>query len=63
VHQRIARYYDDIGQPLAVGEDGMIDVRNIALDDAMFKVSYGTAGRGKAFSEEADRCILLTIYK
>jgi len=46
-----------------VGSDGLIDVSSIPLDDGVFKLTYGTTGRGKAFSEEADRCLLLTIYK
>ena len=63
IDERIARYFEDLGQPMDVGSDGLIDVSSIPLDDGVFKLTYGTTGRGKAFSEEADRCLLLTIYK
>jgi hypothetical protein len=61
--ERIARYFADLGQPLDQEEDGSIAVEGIALDDSVFKLAYGTAGRGKYFTEENDRCLLLTLYK
>jgi hypothetical protein len=61
--ERIARYYEAKGQPVDVGTDGLIDVSGISLDDGLLKIVYGTSGRGKVFTEAADRCLVLTIYR
>jgi hypothetical protein len=61
--EKIARYFEDIGQPVDVEDDGLISVGGISLDDSVFKIYYGSTGKGKYFPEEFDRCLILTLYK
>ena len=63
MEERLVRYYEDLGEPLQVDEDGLIDVSGIAYNDTKFKPFYGTSGRGKLFTTDIDRCLLLTVYK
>ena len=63
LHERLSRYFLDQNLPLPLGPEGLLDVAGVSLDDAGLKLVYGTSGRGKAFTEDADRCLVLTLYR